>query len=280
MYNKDILNDKNILITGGGSGLGYSMALFFAKHGATVTILGRNIEKLVNAQKEAEKKMLQIHIQQADVTSYSEIEAAFDAIHQKNGTINTLVNNAAGNFLSLSEELSPNAFSKIIDIVLKGTFNCSTIFGKRLIKNELSGKILNISTTYASTGSGYVMPSACAKAGVEAMTKSLAYEWAPYQIYVNAVAPGPFPTKGAWERLLPNPSIAEMYKNTLPFKRFGHLDELNNAALFLISDLSNFINGEVLTVDSGEHLKNGQFNFLNNAFTKQQLHHYFNQLKP
>jgi NAD(P)-dependent dehydrogenase (short-subunit alcohol dehydrogenase family) len=175
-----------------------------------------------------------------------------------------LVNNAAGNFISPTERLSANAFSSIIDIVLKGTVNCTLALGKHWITEKQSAAILNIVTTYAFTGSAYVVPSAAAKGGVLALTRSLAVEWGKYGIRHNAIAPGPFPTKGAWERLLPG-DLAEKFdfKKRVPLKRVGNHQELANLAAFLISDFSNFINGEVITIDGGEWLQGaGQFSAL------------------
>ena len=180
------------------------------------------------------------------------------------GQVHGLLNNAAGNFISPTERLSANAFSTIIDIVLKGTANCTMAIGKHWIKEKQAGTILNIVTTYAFTGSGYVVPSACAKGGVLAMTRSLAAEWGKYGIRNNAIAPGPFPTKGAWDRLLPG-DMAKKFdvKNRVPLKRVGEHQELANLAAFLMSDFSGYINGEVITIDGGEWLQGaGQFNGL------------------
>jgi len=181
------------------------------------------------------------------------------------GEIDTLVNNAAGNFMARTEKLSPNAFQAVVGIVLYGTFHCTQAFARRRIAKKLGGNVLNISTTYAAAncGSGYVVPSACAKAGVLAMTASLAVEWAKYHIRVNAIAPGPFPTEGAWSRLIPSQQFEEYALNKHPMKRFGKHDELTNLAAFLISDMAEYINGECVVIDGGQWLRGaGEFNDL------------------
>src|SRR5216684_3626239 len=170
--------------------------------------------------------------------------------------VDGLVNSAAGNFLAASEDLSPNGFKAVVDIVLNGTFHCTSAFGKKMIAGG-KGAIVNIVTTYAWTGSAFVLPSACAKAGVLAMTRSLAVEWAAYGIRVNAIAPGPVPTEGAFSRLMPDPQMTDMAKNRVPLKRFGTPREIADAAVFLLSDGAAYVTGDCLTVDGGEWLKNG-----------------------
>ena len=201
---------------------------------------------------------------QCDVRDYEQVETVLAKTIAKFGKVDGLLNNAAGNFISPTERLSANAFSSIIDIVLKGTVNCTLAFGKHWIAAKQSASILNIVTTYAFTGSAYVVPSACAKGGVLAMTRSLAVEWGKYGIRTNAIAPGPFPTKGAWDRLLPG-DLAEKFdfKKRVPLKRVGENQELANLAAFLISDFAGYINGEVITIDGGEWLQGaGQMNGL------------------
>jgi NAD(P)-dependent dehydrogenase (short-subunit alcohol dehydrogenase family) len=202
---------------------------------------------------------------QCDVRHYEEVENMLQETLKAFGKVDILLNNAAGNFISPTERLSSNAFDTIIDIVLKGTKNCTLAFGKHWIDTkQASSTVLNIVTTYAWTGSAYVVPSATAKAGVLAMTKSLAVEWAKYGIRTNAIAPGPFPTKGAWDRLLPG-DLAEKFDmaKKVPLKRVGDHQELANLAAYLVSDFSAYINGEVVVIDGGEWLKGaGQFNLL------------------
>jgi NAD(P)-dependent dehydrogenase (short-subunit alcohol dehydrogenase family) len=179
------------------------------------------------------------------------------------GRVDILVNNAAGNFLCPTEDLSPNGFASVVGIVLQGSFHCTLAAGRRMIASGHGGSILNILTTYAWTGSGFVVPSACAKAGVMAMTQSLAVEWAKHKIRVNGIAPGPFPTEGAWTRLVPNDDVATMGKAHVPLGRFGEPEELANLAAFLVSDYSGYITGDVVTIDGGRWLAGaGEFNQL------------------
>lgn len=265
MLREDALSGKTIIVTGGGTGLGRAMSTYFLKIGANVVITSRKLDVLTKsaAEMEAETggKVLPL---QCDVRNPEEIEAVLNASITRFGQVNGLLNNAAGNFISPTERLSPNAFSTIIDIVLKGNANCTLALGKYWIKEKLQGTILNIVTTYAFTGSGYVVPSACAKGGVLAMTRSLAAEWGKYGIRTNAIAPGPFPTKGAWDRLLPGDMAKKFdFKNRVPLKRVGEHQELANLAAFMMSDFSGYINGEVITIDGGEWLQGaGQFNGL------------------
>lgn len=200
MYKDDTLAGKTILITGGGSGLGLSMAKAFASCGANIAICGRKEDKLKKAVQEIKDLQQDTHVNYylADVRDYDAVSTMYDQIFSDFGTLNVLINNAAGNFLSASEDLSPGGFKAVVDIVLHGSFNCTHVFGNYLIDNKKDGVVLNMVATYAEgTGSAFVLPSACAKAGVLAMTRSLAYEWAEYGIRLNAIAPGPFPTKGA-----------------------------------------------------------------------------------
>jgi len=266
MFKNNELNDKIIVVTGGGSGLGKSMTRYFMQLGAKVVITSRNLEKLEKTAAELRDETGgQVLATGCDVRNYSEVEAMLKATISEYGKVDVLLNNAAGNFISPTERLSPNAFDTIIDIVLKGTKNCTLAFGKHWIENnQKQAVVLNIITTYAWTGSGYVVPSAMAKAGVLAMTRSLAVEWAKYGIRMNAIAPGPFPTKGAWDRLLPG-DLKEKFDFTkkVPLRRVGEHQELANLAAFLISDFSAYINGEVITIDGGEWLQGaGQFNML------------------
>ncbi|MCG2419832.1 SDR family oxidoreductase [Aequorivita sp. F47161] len=266
MLRDDALKGKTIVVTGGGSGLGKAMTTYFLELGANVVITSRNLEKLQTVKKELEAttggKVLPL---QCDVRNYDEVEAMVEASVKEFGSVDVLLNNAAGNFISPTERLSANAFDTIIDIVLKGTKNCTLAFGKHWIEQKETNKtVLNIVTTYAFTGSAYVVPSATAKAGVLAMTRSLAVEWAKYGIRFNAIAPGPFPTKGAWDRLLPG-DLKEKFdpSKKVPVKRVGEHQELANLAAYLVSDFSAYINGEVVVIDGGEWLQGaGQMNQL------------------
>lgn len=266
MLRDDALQGKTIVVTGGGSGLGKAMTKYFLELGAQVAITSRNLEKLKTTAEalEAETSGTCFPVQ-CDVRDYEQVVAMRDAVIEQFGSVDVLLNNAAGNFISPTERLSANAFDVVIDIVLKGSKNCTLAFGKHWIeKKETNKTILNIVTTYAWTGSAYVVPSATAKAGVLAMTRSLAVEWAKYGIRSNAIAPGPFPTKGAWERLLPG-DLAEKFdlSKKVPLRRVGAHQELANLAAYLVSDFSAYINGEVVTIDGGEWLEGaGQFNLL------------------
>jgi NAD(P)-dependent dehydrogenase (short-subunit alcohol dehydrogenase family) len=265
MLKENALKDKVIVVTGGGTGLGKSMSKYFLELGASVVITSRKIDVLNETAKElADQTKGNILPVQCDVTDYNQVENLLNTSLEKYGKVDVLVNNAAGNFISPTERLSNRAFDIIINIVLKGTYNCTLAFGKHWIEKKSEGTVLNIVTTYAWTGSAYVVPSACAKAGVLSLTRSLAVEWGKYGIRTNAIAPGPFPTKGAWERLLPGDLKDRFdFKNKVPLKRVGEHQELANLAAFLVSDFSSFINGEVITIDGGEWLKGaGQFNML------------------
>ncbi len=263
MFKEDLLKEKTIIITGGGTGLGKSMAARFGELGANLVIASRREQVIQDAADELRKTGADVLGIPCDVRDPANVKEMVDAAKNKFGKIDVLLNNAAGNFISPTENLSPNGFKAVVDIVLNGTFNCTHAVGKEMIADG-GGSILNIVTTYAWTGSGYVVPSAAAKAGVLAITRSLAVEWAKYGIRSNAIAPGPFPTKGAWSRLAPpGLGIEKKMKNRIPLKRFGEHIELANLASYLLSDEAGYINGEVVTIDGGEWLKGaGQFNEL------------------
>ena len=264
MFEIDLLKGKTIIITGGGTGLGKSMAVRFAELGANLVLTSRRQDVLDETSSEIKQatgaKILTVA---ADIRSPEQVANMVAQSVSKFKKIDGLLNNAAGNFISPTEKLSENAFKTIVDIVLLGSFNCTLNAGREMIKSG-GGNILSIVTTYAWTGSGYVVPSASAKAGVLAMTRSLAVEWAKYNIRSNAIAPGPFPTKGAWSRLVPpGLNIEKKMKERVPMKRFGKHEELANLAAYLMADGSAYINGDVITIDGGEWLKGaGQFNAL------------------
>ncbi len=266
MLRDGALDGRVVIITGGGTGLGLAMARYCLQLGAQVCITSRKLDVLTTTANELAAETGGTVLPLAcDVRKYDEVEAMRDAVLERFGKVDALINNAAGNFISPTERLSSKAFQTIIDIVLMGTVNCSLALGKHWIdKGERDKAILNITTTYAWTGSGYVVPSACAKGGVLAMTRSLAAEWGRHGIRTNAVAPGPFPTKGAWSRLMPGDMMKKFdMSQRVPLGRVGEHQELADLVAYLISPYSGYINGEVVTIDGGEWLKGaGQFNML------------------
>lgn len=273
MLKEGALKGKTIIITGGGTGLGKAMTKYFMELGANCVISSRKLDVLEQTAKELEAetggKCLAV---QCDVRLYHEVENMMNQAIAAFGSVDVLLNNAAGNFISPTERLSAGAFKSIIGIVLEGSINCTLALGKYWIANKETNKaVLNIVTTYAWTGSPFVVPSATAKAGVLAMTRSLAVEWAKYGIRMNAIAPGPFPTKGAWDRLVPGDLADKIdMKNRVPLKRVGEHQELANLAAYLVSDYSSYMNGEVVTIDGGEWLQGaGEFSMLD-VVTQEQ----------
>lgn len=274
MYVDNLLEGEVILVTGGGTGLGKSMTRRFVELGARVAICGRRREVAeATARQITETTGSEVLGVACDVRDYEAVESFVDAAVRRFGKVTGLVNNAAGNFLAQTEKLSANAFRTIVDIVLQGSFHATLAFGRRVIEQtrgaaeegddenagSAGGTVLSIVTTYAWTGSAFVVPSAAAKAGVLAMTRSLAVEWARHGIRLNAIAPGPFPTEGAFSRLLP-PEVLEGARRRIPLGRFGEHRELENLAVYLMSEQSAFVNGEVVVIDGGEWLTGGEFN--------------------
>jgi NAD(P)-dependent dehydrogenase (short-subunit alcohol dehydrogenase family) len=263
MFDRNLLGSKRILITGGGTGLGKGMARRFLELGAEVYICGRREavlqESFMDLQRIASGK---IHSMQCDVRDLPRVEEIISTIW-KEGPLDILVNNAAGNFLARTEELSPRAFDAVIGIVLTGTLNLTMTCGRRWLESKHRGTVLNIAASYAGTGSAYVVPSAVAKAGVVALTRSLAVEWGNRGIRMNAIAPGPIPTEGAFSRLLPRKDFEQLALSRIPSGRFGTVDELANLAAFLVCDRSSYINGEMVMMDGGELLQGaGEFSSL------------------
>ena len=265
MFQQNLLAGRVILITGGGTGLGRSMALRLAELGAKLFLVARREEPLAQTAQQIRGAGGACGYAVCDVRDPAAVEAAVAAAEEQFGRVDTLINNAAGNFIARTEKLSPNAFAAVVGIVLHGTFHCTLALGRRWIAARQPGTVLNIVTTYAASGagSGFVVPSACAKAGVLALTRSLAVEWARYNIRLNAIAPGPFPTEGAWSRLMPSKEYEERARNYHPMKRFGRHEELANLAAYLVSDQAGYINGECVVIDGGLWLRGaGEFNDL------------------
>ncbi len=261
MFRTDLLKSKRILITGGGTGLGKGMAARFLELGATVYICGRREEVLRTTAEELKTKG-PIHAFPCDVRDLDAVEQMIESTWTV-GPLDILVNNAAGNFIARTEDLSPRAFESVINIVLMGTLHCTMACGRRWLHSKHPGTVLSISATYAPVGSAYVVPSAISKAGVEALTRSLAVEWGDRDIRMNAIAPGPIPTQGAFSRVLPRPELERVALERNPLRRFGTVEELANLAAFLVSDSSGYINGEVIRMDGGEFLQGaGEFSAL------------------
>jgi NAD(P)-dependent dehydrogenase (short-subunit alcohol dehydrogenase family) len=275
MFHKDLLQHKRILITGGGTGLGRGMAARFLELGATVYICGRR-EEVLKATADELKPRGRILAIPCDVRSLEAVEQMIDTIW-KDAPLDILVNNAAGNFIARTEELSPNAWQSVINIVLMGTLHCTMACGRRWLAAKQRGTVLSISATYAPVGSAYVVPSAVSKAGVEALTRSLAVEWGDRGIRMNAIAPGPIPTQGAFSRVLPRPELEAYALERHPMHRFGTVEELANLAAFLVSDGSGYINGEVIRMDGGEFLQGaGEFSSLGRMLKEED----WQNLKP
>ncbi|MFD2700479.1 SDR family oxidoreductase [Paenibacillus shunpengii] len=269
-FSPDMLRDKVIIVTGGATGLGQAMSEQFAELGAKLAICGRRQAALDQAAEVFHSKGQDIYVQSCDVRDPVQVSEFVKAVYSHYGKVDILVNNAAGNFISPTERLSHRAVDSVLGIVLHGTFYMTLEVGKKWIELGHPGTMLNIVTTYASTGSGYVTPSAAAKAGVLALTRSLAVEWAPYGIRQVAIAPGAFPIDGADSRLSPTPELQQQLIDRIPIKRAGSKEELTHLAAFLVSDYAGFINGEVITIDGGEWLQGaGQFNGLTEVSHEQ-----------
>jgi len=263
MFKDRILEGRTVVVTGGGTGLGLSMALRFAELGANLVLTSRDPAHIEPASQRVRQLGVKALPVRCDVRNFAEVESMIADAERELGGVDVLVNNAAGNFLCPTEDLTPNGFAAVVGIVLQGTFHASLAAGRRMIASGKGGVILNMLATYAWTGSGFVVPSASAKAGVLAMTRSLAVEWAKYRIRVNAIAPGPFPTEGAWSALMASPELEDVAKQRIPLKRFGEHEELTNLAAYLVSDYAGYITGEAVTIDGGRWLGGtGDFNQL------------------
>jgi NAD(P)-dependent dehydrogenase (short-subunit alcohol dehydrogenase family) len=265
MLRDGALNGKTIIVTGGGTGLGKSMSREFLRLGANVVICSRRLEVIdaTAAELSAETGGAVLAVP-CDVRKYEEIENVLAKALERFGQVDGLVNNAAGNFISPTERLSHKAFEAVIGIVLQGSVNFTLALGKYWIEKGQPGTVVSIITSYAFTGTGYTVPSAVSKAGVRILTRSLAVEWARHKIRLNNIAPGPFPTKGAWDRLFPE-QVAKLLspETRVPAGRVGEHQELANLAAYLMSDYSAYITGQDITIDGGEWLKGaGQFSNL------------------
>ena len=257
MFDTKILRERSILVTGGGSGLGLAMAKKFASYGGMVTIAGRTLDRLEKAAEEIRavaREGGEVDLHPADVREPAEVDALVAHAIARFGKVDSLVNNAAGNFLITSEDLTPNGFDAVVRTVLHGSVYCTLAVGRHLLARKAPGSIVSVVTTYAWTGTGFALPSACAKAGVLAMTRSLAVEWGEAGIRLNAVAPGPIPTEGAWSRLVAFPEAEKNTLERIPLGRFGTPEELANLAVFLLSDLCPYQTGDCITMDGGEWL--------------------------
>lgn len=279
MFQNDTLAGQTIFVTGGGTGLGRAMAEAFAGLGAAVAICGRRTEPLQETVDAIISSGGRAAFASTDVRDPAAVKEAVDQLEAELGEITGLVNNAAGNFLATSEDLSYNAFDAVVQIVLYGTFNVTQELGRRWIERGTKGHVLSIVTTYAWMGSAFVLPSACAKAGVMAMTRSLAVEWGCYGIRLNAVAPGPFPTEGAFSRLMP-PGFLDEAKSNIPLGRFGEPAELANLASYLFSPMASYMTGEVVTLDGGEWLNQGQEFSSFTKMPREQLKAALQAMKP
>jgi NAD(P)-dependent dehydrogenase (short-subunit alcohol dehydrogenase family) len=282
-FDPRILSGRAILVTGGGSGLGLAMATTFAAHGARVAIAGRKRERLEAAAREiaaAAREGGEAAFFPADVRDPEQASRLVDDAAARFGHLDGLVNNAAGNFLAFSEELTPNGFDAVVRTVLHGSVHCTLAFGRRLLERSARGSVVSIVTTYAWTGTAYALPSACAKAGVLAMTRSLAVEWGSAGIRLNAIAPGPIRTEGAFSRLIPTPAAERAAVERIPLGRFGEKQEIANLALFLLSDLCPYQTGDCVTMDGGEWLAGaGEFSDIRKA-PREVVKAGFDAMKP
>ena len=279
-YASDLLSDHHVVVTGGGTGLGRAMALRCAELGASVTINGRRTDPLETTVADIREAGGTAEGISCNVREANAVADFFDEAEERQGPVTALVNNAAANFLAAAEDISPNGFDAIIKTNLYGSFYCTQTCGQRWLERETGGRVVSIATTYAETGSAFVLPSAMSKAGIVAMTRSLAAEWGSAGIRLNAIAPGPFPTEGAWSRLVPGTDIEEQMKQRVPLRRFGEPEELANLVVFMLSDLAAYMNGELVTFDGGEVLTaGGQFNDFT-RMPRQQIKGMMAAMKP
>jgi len=252
VFRQDALAGKSILVTGGGSGLGKEIAKALVAKGATVHICGRRLSVLEEAAKEIGGK---VHVHACDIRDADQIDAMVSAIWAI-GPLTGLVNNAAANFIAPTKELSPRGFRAVTSTVMDGSFFITLAIGKRWIAEGIRGSVVSNLVTWVWTGSAFVVPSAMAKTALHAMTMSLAVEWGPYGIRLNATAPGPFPTESAWEKLnpIPDATSSATTSETVPMRRYGQMPELQNLIVFLLSDGCDYLTGQTIAIDGGQHL--------------------------
>ncbi|HEY5047911.1 MAG TPA: SDR family oxidoreductase [Rhizomicrobium sp.] len=258
MFRDAILEGKRILVTGGGTGLGEVMTEAYARLGATVYICGRRANVLdETARRISEATHSRVKGIACDIRMAEAVDAMIAEIWADGGPLSGLVNNAAGNFVSRTKDLSPRGFNAIADIVFRGSFYVTLACGKRWIEGGDRGSVISILTTWIWNGGPFTVPSAMSKAGLNIMTKSLAVEWAPHGVRLNAIAPGPFPTRGAWERLSPQSAARGESGSTNPMGRVGEMQELANLAVFLMADGCDYLTGQTIAIDGGTHLSSG-----------------------
>ena len=257
MFKENILQGKKILVTGGGTGLGKEMSEHYLQHGANVVICGRRESVLAETAEELKEKYGSIVRYQAlDIRSAQDVDDFINTIFQE-GPLHGLVNNAAGNFISPTKDLSARGFDAIANIVFHGTFYVTHAVGKKWIEHQIKGSIISILATWVWTGSPFVVPSAMSKSALHTMTKSLAVEWGPNGIRVNAIAPGPFPTEGMTARLSPKGDMQKDSDNTIPMGRMGEMNELQNLATFLMADGCEYLTGQTIAIDGAQYLSGG-----------------------
>ncbi|MBI4479262.1 MAG: 2,4-dienoyl-CoA reductase [Acidobacteria bacterium] len=253
----DTLKDQVAIITGGGTGLGRAMALEFSRLGARLVLASRSLEHLQPTVAEIVAQGGEAMAVSTDVRDPAQVDRMVEAAKETFGGVDILINNAAGNFIVKPEDLSPNGWRAVVDIVLNGTFFCSRAAGREMIAQGRGGKIVSILATYAWHGGPGTVHSAAAKAGVLALTRTLAVEWAPHKIRVNAIAPGPIATEGAGSKLWATPEARQRMVSNIPVGRIGRPEEIADAAAYLVSPFGDYINGEALTIDGGEWLGRG-----------------------
>ncbi|HZQ72061.1 MAG TPA: SDR family oxidoreductase [Burkholderiales bacterium] len=257
MFQESLLKGKRILVTGGGTGLGREIAARYLQLGAEIWIAGRRAAVLESTAKELiSQNGGVVHTHAVDIRDAAAVDAMVQRIWDESGPLSGLVNNAAGNFISPTKDLTPNGFNAIANIVFHGTFYVTHAVGKRWIEGKHKGTVLSILVTWVHTGSPYVVPSAMSKAGLHVMTKSLAVEWGRFGIRLNAIAPGPFPTEGATRRLRPGGDFSSS-QDLNPMRRVGRMEELQNLATFLMADGCEWLTGETIAIDGGGYLASG-----------------------